>query len=212
MSAWEITSAKVREIMRQTADAVARALSEQTGSEYRVDTSERYAELIGAYIIDGPEGVRLYVTGDDARGSGNQRATERVRVSGSYPEGSYRKVGRMEGFKISVKRDRGPDVIAREVVRRLLPGYVIELARVVGVIERHDAAKSSQARAVQMLSEATGWHTPTHAQDSVYVGHAQDFYGSARVLHGGDSVSIEMSSVPFDLALKALKVLAGTDD
>lgn len=107
MNAWEMETARIREITRQTAGLVAAEL----GDGWTVDTSAEFDEYRVTYV-DGPNRARLSVGLD-------WRNLDRVEVSGLFHHlGNTREVyPSPERQEIGVRRDRGPAVIAREITR-----------------------------------------------------------------------------------------------
>jgi|GEM_PF-2475056 len=130
-----------RAIVRQVSAFVADAL----GEGWSVDTSEAYAEHTGVYV-DGPDGARLWLT---LGGRNYGRDLDRLSIRGQYPrpeeskgygDGWSKRFGETRTDEISVKRDRDPAAIAREIRRRLLPDYLEMLGEAVAGNAAHDAA------------------------------------------------------------------------
>jgi hypothetical protein len=180
-------------IVAETAVEVAKALTAQTGDSY---VAECHPEHWGADIV-GPDGVRLFCA--DAERYGGK--AERVEIMGSYPTGYLNKVGRAEDFAIKVRRDRGVETIAKEIVRRLLPGYLPELARVVERIASHDKGKSDQQATAERLAAMFG----ETVRDGEFQPRIGNGYGTVRVLTGGDKVSLDLNYIDVDMAERMLK-------
>lgn len=87
---------------------------------------------VGAYLV-GPDNARLFVRRAE-------RDRTRVAVLGRYPQTDFR----APSIGIKVARDRGPTVIAAEIRRRLLPDYLVNLARVVERNRERDQAAASR--------------------------------------------------------------------
>src|SRR5690349_24873057 len=96
---------ETHDIIRSTAGFLATAL----GSTWRVDPE--YDSSWGAKL-EGPDGLSLLL---------NMSTRGKVEISGFMPANPDG--GRFPNTHIGVSRDRGPEAIAREITRRLLPPY-----------------------------------------------------------------------------------------
>ena len=77
-----------------------------------------------------------------------------VEISGSYPAGSSAMYD-LKHFEITVRADRGAEVIAKEITRRLMPDYLAELARLkVWLANQADRAER-QRQLADRISVAT---------------------------------------------------------
>lgn len=130
---------------------------------------------------------------------------KRLVISGSYPDGAYNKAYGYETHRITVSPGRPAEAIAKEVQRRLLPHYLPTLATVLRRIQQHDEGVDGQRRAAAELAAIVG-EEPRESE--VYVSlHQHGTYGKVRVLHGGDRVSLELSSLDVDRAKRVLAIL-----
>ena len=150
-----MTTHDQRTIVRQIAAFVAYAL----GEGWSADTSDAVAEHHGAYI-DGPEGARLWLA---LGGLNYGRDDDRLTIRGNYPStrqryrnGWSKSYGETRTDEISVARDRDPAVIAREIRRRLLPGYLGMLADAVRVNAEVEARADKAQRLRADLADRLG--------------------------------------------------------
>ncbi|WP_353707278.1 hypothetical protein ABRQ22_14850 [Cellulosimicrobium sp. ES-005] len=161
-----------REILRQTVGHVVTAL----GEGWSVDADPQWEEYRGVYV-DGPDGARLWLTLA-------WNNADRLEVQGLYPKpeepharGWSKRYDEERKDSITVRRDRDPAAIAREITRRLLPGYLEMLGEAVEANAKHDAAVRAGrdlraaiadrlgkgARIVETRGEVS---TPYHGSDS----------------------------------------------
>lgn len=137
-----------QEIIRQTAGFVATAL----GDAWKVDTDPKYDGYPGAYL-ENTDGVRIYLRVNEYRHEG------KVTIGTAYPEGWFRKIhtSDIEDPTIRVSRDRGPEVIAKEIERRFLPKYLPIWATITERIATHDAGDRRAAEVAERLGQVPGW-------------------------------------------------------
>ena len=105
-----MTTREHKLVLEQTADAVAEHLGDGWATE---PTGERW----GPHLV-GPDGVRLELTNPD------YDRLERVHIAGIYPSGRNWRANRVVIDAINVRLSRGPETIAKEINRRLLPGFL----------------------------------------------------------------------------------------
>jgi hypothetical protein len=134
-----------------------------------------------------------------------------VSVAGCYPATSLYRLHRAH---INVRLDRGAAVIAREITRRLLPGYTGQLGKVLdhNAREQHDAG-TRHAIAGKVAAMFPGSHTRDagcQGRETEVIMHAR-CGGSGAVGGYGDcsKMSMEIRSVPAEVMLRMLQVLAG---
>lgn len=190
MTTWAQEQATTREITRQTAGLVAAELG------FTVDTNPDVAEHRGVYL-DGPDGERLFVALD-------WRNADRVEISGTFPPNDVYGLTRPE---IGVSRDRGPAVIAREITRRLLPGYREQLAQVAEANARRDAARTARNAAAARIRDITGGrsHDDT-TRSTIHLPVLDDRgYGEVTLNHDGSKAEITLRSVPVEVAERLLR-------
>lgn len=180
-----------RVVLRQTADAVAAHLE-----GYKVDTDWESGWNVP---LDGPDQARIFLSLDKGR----------VEVGGAYPQGYYQALGSQERHEITVALTRGPEVIAREIERRLLPGYLTTLAEVKEKMRLDQEAKDMRQVAAERLVEVLSI-PGVHLRDGElsWFSDTPAGYGSARVNYGGGTVAVEARSVTLEVAERILRVLA----
>lgn len=183
-----------QDIVRQTAGAMAPVLSKVTGQTWTVDTSERFVDHRGVYL-DGPDGARLFLRFDTT--------SERFIVSGVWPEGSY-KITRLSRHQITVSRDRGPDVLTREIARRLLPAYRAELIDVVARVKSYTDRAAADERLTQELADIVESNGRDFSGSVRWGFDGGRGYGTADVWGGGEKVSLEFRDLSADVARRVL--------
>ena len=189
------------QITRQLAGLVAAEL----GEGWTVDTSEHLAEHRGVYL-DGPDRARLFLSPD-------WRNADRLEVTGHYPDGASKVYPTPARHTIGVGRMRGPAVIAREVSRRLLPGYRDTLAEVLRQLEARTTAADQRAAFLERCREAlpvlsVDTRDPDRPRASFFVNGEGSWYGDVDAYHDGSRASLELRSLPAALVLEVLEVLA----
>lgn len=154
-------------------------------------------------VITGDGDVRLHLEAD-------WRKPGRVEVSGVYP--STRRE-RLDRAGISVRADRGPMVIASEITRRLLPGYLAELGR-VREFNAREAAGAGLREA--LAGKVTGMFPGSFTRATGYTGHGTEVVipggrgpgGTVDLDAGAASVTLTLRAVPAAVALRMLAALA----
>lgn len=180
-----------RALLAATAESVAEALE-----GFSVDTSWDNSWNVP---LNGPNGARIFLSLDRGR----------VEVGGAYPDGYYQALGSQERHEITVALSRGPVTIAREIVRRLLPGYLATLAEVQEKMRLDQEAKDMRQVAAERLAEVLSI-PGVHLRDGElsWFSDTPAGYGSARVNYGGGTAAIEARSVTLEVAERILCVLA----
>jgi hypothetical protein len=151
-------------------------------------------------ILAGPvEGARVALTVSDGK----------LHMSGCYPATEMR----VDYRGINVTVTRPPAIIAGEIERRLLPGYLRQLAEVVTFNARMDRERAARTAVMERIAGMfPGAHVDpasrrgTHAK--VYIHPARCTRGMVEAYGSAATVSIELSGVPVDLAAGMLAVLA----
>lgn len=198
MSTWQDEQNTARDITRQMAGMVADHLD-----GFKVDMSVAFSDHRGVYL-DGPDGSRLFLALD-------WRNADRVEISGVYPR--HQAYG-VERYKIGVGRTRGPVVIAREITRRLLPGYLTELARVRADVDEHATMRDKRQTVATEFAALVGG-TVDKIEDSSTQSRIRWFhssgenYGNANIDYRGDSVSIDIRSLPVGVARQVFALIGG---
>jgi hypothetical protein len=144
-----------------------------------------------------------------------------VAVSGVYPHPTAYYFRPEDRFEINVRADRGAEVIAREVTRRLLPDYADVLAKVKAADVQHRDAYAKReaftARVYAVLGkpqpvyDMTDWQGEQRKRDTstdISLHGLLDGYGSVKVGYDATSASIEIHGIPAEKVLEVLKLLA----
>lgn len=175
--------------------------------------TDEHPDYPGVYLT-GPDGAKVYL-----RFQG-YREYIRLDISTSDPEdvraarialgGSTYSYG-IERREISVAWGRGAKVTAREITRRLLPGYAEQVGTVRERLARDTAAASSAQANADAIAAVLG-QGPT-ARD--YKGDPTTDLrwspvgdGYARIEVGSDTVRLERASIPVDKFLWIAAILA----
>jgi hypothetical protein len=198
--------------------------------DYREQERRRAAELRGlaakvarllGYTVEPPaadpytrETVRLH--GPDAALLTLTRPWNnplRVSVHGGYPPGTTQVAYHMPSHTITVAISRGAQAVARDIQRRLLPGYLADLARTQQALRAQ--ANATQARekvAAHLLAAVPGLRRGEASQTRVtlvYYGHSHsDTNGSVQLSGSGDQVSISLTG-PAGVLLPAFTAALG---
>jgi hypothetical protein len=144
-----------------------------------------------------------------------------VAVNGVYPHPTAFYFRPEDRFEINVRADRGAEVIAREINRRLMSDYAEVLAKVKAADEQHRDAYAKReaftARVYAVLGkpqpvhEVPEWEQERRRMDTstdISLHGLLDGYGSIKVSHDATSASIEIHSIPAEKVLEVLKLLA----
>jgi hypothetical protein len=164
------------------------------GEGWSVDDDPRFAEYPGAYLM-GPDDVRIYLRFEPHGHKG------KVAVHTAFPD-SYRRVytSDIPDLTIYVGKDRGPDVIAKEIKRRFLPDYLPALALIRERVAEHEAGERESARVCALLAAIPGWSE-----------HGETFYGphGMRIdVRWGGSINFERGSLPVELGLAVATLIS----
>jgi hypothetical protein len=165
------TGADARTILRQTAGLLAPAL----GDGWSVDTDPRWDEHPGVYL-DGPDRARISLRLEDKRGYVN--APDRFAVSGVYPQGWLQVyTGDLSNdHRVTVARDRGLGPLVKAITGRLMPDYLVDLAKLHERVEGHNAHESGKealATELRALAEKDGQRQPNHMHGTVFLKDAR---------------------------------------
>lgn len=138
---------------------------------------------------------------------------DRFKISGHYPigESGYRPHD-IKAAEISVTTKKTPYQIAREILWRLLPEYLIELDRAISIIEVHD---DYTAIRLANLGELAGLaHANLFPDPSTNSGRDPSFRfgGEGNYLHhvkcwGSDKIQMELDNLTMDQAKKVIEIL-----
>jgi hypothetical protein len=188
-----------RAAVRERAPQIAAAL----GPDWAVDVT---ADTPGVHIAhrDGRRLLFLRVP---------YNAPGRLAISGVYPPVDSVYGRDADPVQITVGVDRPAEAVAREITRRLLPGYEPLLAQAVEQAQQRAAEAAQRDHAVERLCQALPGTRPItrerHHWPKVALSlHSRpgSWQGSGEVYPGG-TVQLTMHSLPADLAVALLETL-----
>ena len=132
------------------AEAVAAKLTDAGGGAWTARAENPEHPLAGVYL-EGPNGGLLFLRVD-------WRNKARVAVSGeANPRPEYGSIGWGHSWpSIGVASGRGPEAIAREIGRRLLPDYWAALAKYLEVMAAHNRRETATAAVRARLAAELG--------------------------------------------------------
>ena len=149
-------------------------------------------------ILAGPDGARLHLTGP---------RDGKVHVSGCFPMTDMR----VKSCGINVGAARPPAVIAAEITRRLLPGYLGQLRQVNEHNDREERDRETRAQVIgKFAAMFPGSHVRTAGHRGMYTEALLNGGGSVEAYGAASTVKIELRSIPADVAAAMLAVLAGS--
>lgn len=178
-----------REILRQATGMVVTELGE--GWAVDVEKTETHG---GAVYVNGPDGMGLYfrATGD---------LNSRIAISGDYQvdrRGNVNWHMVPDSVSITVARERGPAVIAREIERRLIPTYRERLAAYRAALDDERARQDHAAQLRADLAKRSGGTVVNMGR--VVMRPGGNYLGEFEVPEHGGGVSVEIRWITDDQA------------
>lgn len=188
------------EAAREAIPGVAAGVVETLGDGWAVDLSLCAA---GVAVLKGPGRAELVMRVD-------QKDPRRVVVRTRFPRRA-REVVSLDEARITIAADRGPEVIAKEIERRVLPGYLIELERGQDAIERSDQNERARAEAVaRLIREAPVLTTRRDGEVRHWYGWGESLEMVSVVFMGDASrCKVEMEGASARLLPALLSVIKG---
>jgi hypothetical protein len=196
----------------------------------RAETQARYIELYSgvAKHLDGWTFTKEEIEHDELRYklfNGTQRINLNitngvVRVSGYWPKDSSGRYWTPRDVDessdgIGVSLSRGPEIIAKEITRRFLPGYMSVYAKLMARIQENERYYNSKREGWdKLVSSTTNLHNlrPSESHDRDATASIQMFdksgYGTVRMV-GKDSVQLDLHSLPVEVAIRVLNAIKG---
>jgi hypothetical protein len=177
-----------------TLSILCRDVATRLGPPWRLDTST-LGERDRPLTLRGPDGARLLLGFDDWTRAG------RVEISGEYPD----RIGRTHGVtwhEITVARTRGPQVIAAEIARRLLPLYLPELSKAQAIVARKAREKqtrediAAQVAAVLPGTRLTEDDARGYPSCDLRLDLPGQAWGSIHLDHDGTAANVTLYRVP----------------
>ena len=211
------------ETRRQSSDAKLQAFTQEVvhfldplGLEYSYRAAEENVGHLGC--ITGPDGceIRLRCDGYDFE------KTKRIAVSGGWPD-PIRYRGDLHSFypsrhddrpaSITIALKRGPEVVARDILRRFMPNYLPVWHKMV--IWRDEAIARNTAKDEAYLTLARADDRKPPAEDCMYFGpgrshdlNRQGPSGTVSVSsYNGMSAKLEIHNLPIETAATIIALL-----
>jgi len=201
MNEWQREQAEKAALDKRLAHDVARELSVLTGKEW-LARNARNAELTAEYGEDweiaGPDARRFDVHVMDRRGAKKVIARGIVEPNGNHGAQAY-----TEGNpSIQVALDRGVKVIAKEIIRRVLPDYErVFLENRRRMAEANEYAGKLAANRERMAG-AFGLTLNARERES------EQFWACGhRVQVSGSSVTLELRGLPVGVAMRVAEIV-----
>jgi hypothetical protein len=153
--------------------------------------------------VNGPGEQRLLLCPPDSRDN-----PQRVQVQTSFPWSPGSRVRSIDPRHITCALSRGGEEIARDIARKLLPGYLEELSVNRQHIEQYEADENRrQVMLLRYERLMPGSQIVEHSQ-SVYLGMAKTGHGEIRPSHDGYKATVKLEAVPADLAEQVVHTVA----
>lgn len=177
-------------------EAIAEALGEGWTA---VPQHEHSVRLVG------PEDVRLHCYTQQYG-----RLVGRVRITAAYwdlPGYEHGDSNGVSGAEMTAALSRGPAAIAADVCRRVLGTATQDRDTVLANISRRQADTKQREGLADELAQRIGNGANVRGGTDVYPGTANDWYGSLKVMAGGGRVSLDISNLPAEVALRVADAL-----
>jgi hypothetical protein len=198
------------------ATGVAAALSTLTGDTWTVSRPANADLPSAAYVGDGVRSLSLYLPmyGTDGK----------VNVGGNYPD-EARNTERVylhpevNGYKgtsrpsINVSATRPAKQVAADINRRLLPDYDAIRVYIVDQVAKSTDAEARLAAAVASMAAVLDVPVPTRRYENdkqpaeVSVPTTRTAWGALRANHDGSSWTVDLHSVPTEVAERIARLL-----
>jgi len=138
--------------------------------------------------------------------TGNRSDAKQWTISCCWPRDNEGQVHTADNCpKINVSKNRGREVLAAEIRRRLQSDYDALHAEVMNTVDRWNESYAANDAAIEKIVKQHDGRASTHSKGNISLG--EDYgYPTVRVNSGG-SVSIDATSLPIETALKVLEVL-----
>lgn len=180
---------------------IARALEAETNQPWGAVVDATDHALLGVPIITGPDGARLHL----------RQQRDRLLISGGYGE-ALSWCPRQRGLDaIGVAADSPPERIAREIARRLLPGYLPALATARATLARHQQqVTAAEAALAYLLTVAGGGRRSANTREiEAHLTGGAVHRVHVRPTESGPAVQLELHRVDVETAHEVVRLLAG---
>lgn len=186
----------------QLADGIARELGGLRGETWT--TTEGY--FASQRYLNGPGQALLLFSSDQVR----------AEISTSYPESNTRG----ENLGLSASLARGPLAIARDINRKIMPGYLAELGRVLAWNRDEQAKHEGRTVVLNQAAELFGatFERPGAWEPGQSGAHKDSLslrerlpgaaFGTVEAYGEPDKLNLDLHHIPADVALRMLAVLA----
>ncbi len=193
MTAYQLEQANERKALSELAQQVASALGD--GWHYLAPKDDDELTARNRYIVNGERKVSVAFVW-------NQR--DRVSLRGTFNNGLHQHLPyRAENPEITVAISRGPAVIAREMVRRVLPAYDALLAQTKTRKAQADDYRAKQIAKLVHLGATVGL-TLTPREDA-----DRFFFDGGEVRVSDDDASVTLHGLTIEQAEQVLKLTRG---
>jgi hypothetical protein len=143
------------------------------------------------------------------------RPKDRIEITGHYPnwhdELSTQVYNPRERVSITIAKGSSPEHAAREIKRRFLPGYLVQLEEAKRQRAEFHEHSAKQARIVQMLESAGARKNPRHKGrlDIEFTANddAQHRYGDIKVCDYDGTVDVDLRNLSAEQAAVVLRAL-----
>jgi hypothetical protein len=175
--------------------------------EYCAPVDGRQPRLVG------PKGMAIYINSSDHRG--------KLHIHGEWPMAGHKYMsprswcvvpyGQDQDISINVSIERGPDVIAREIMRRFLGSYRDLYEQCLARKAEHDAYRNRAHATACQLATVAGISSPGIGEDqtqyTLHIGNVttRGWYGDARC--NADSVDLKLQSLSPEIAAQVLHLV-----
>lgn len=133
-------------LLSKLADAVA----EDLGEDWKVWPGNADDVRRLSRRLDGPDNAQVFISWDDSD------KFERLAVSAGFPEGTRAAYYGATSPRITVRADRGAQVLIRELRRRVLADYLVELDKANKAISSRNNEAAQVAELAAELAEVIG--------------------------------------------------------
>jgi len=194
-----LTTEQKRILMRQIA-------AHLPDFEYCAPLDGRQPRLVG------PKGMAIYINCSDHRG--------KLHIHGDWPMDGSKYMsprswcvvpyGQDQDISINVSSERGPDVIAREIMRRFLGSYRDLYEKCLARKAEHNAYCNRAHTTACQIAAIVGISAPRLGADTQYTLHlgnvtTRGWYGDARC--NADSISLNLQSLSPEIAAQVLQLV-----
>lgn len=150
--------------------------------------------------------IKLFIRADSYGHKG------KFEIIGSYPRDSKGQYinpydyNESRADKINVSMTKTPEQVAKDIERRLMPEYLLRLAKIKKRIDESDNYHLSRQETIKQIAKATGFEISTHVEDGAIY-----FYDDGLSIdvkpRSGHKVDISIGGLSSEKAIQVLKLL-----